>query len=81
MLTACTTIARTAVNTPLIRRAPRAGTLPGPATTTADDASAPETAGPAWANHVMNNGSCSAPACQVRPVRAHHRRNNAIECA
>jgi integrase/recombinase XerD len=22
-----------------------------------------------------------APACQVRPVRAHQRRNNAIECA
>ena len=37
VLTACTTIARTAVNTPLIRRAPRAGTLPGPADTTTDD--------------------------------------------
>jgi hypothetical protein len=29
----------------------------------------------------MNNGSCAAPACQVRPVRAHQRKNNAIEWA
>jgi hypothetical protein len=29
----------------------------------------------------MNSANCSAPACHVRPVRAHHRRNNAIECA
>jgi hypothetical protein len=84
VLTACTTIARTAVTTPLIRRAPRAEALPGPATTTTTTvvaASAPETIGPAWANQVMNNASCSAPACQVRPVLAHQRRNNAIECA
>ena len=45
--TACTTIARTAVNTPLTRLAPRAGTLPGPASTTEAPAPAPEADGPA----------------------------------
>src|SRR5450759_2163550 len=29
----------------------------------------------------MNSASCSATSCQLRPVRAHHRRNNAIEFA
>src|SRR5664279_4127121 len=29
----------------------------------------------------MNSANCSAPACQLRPVRAHQRRNNAIEFA
>ena len=63
---------------------------PGPAgrdttrpgrTTTDDCVRSRETAGPAWANHVVNSGNCSTPASQVRPVRLHHRRNNAIECA
>ena len=41
---------------------------PGPASTTPDeDAPAPEAAGPACASQVMNNPSCPAPACQVRP--------------
>ena len=38
----------------------------------------PDAAGPACASHVMNSPSCSAPACQSFPVRAHHRRNSAI---
>ena len=38
-------------------------------------------AGPACCSQPMNSGSCSAPACQLRPVRAHQRRNTAIECA
>ncbi len=29
----------------------------------------------------MNNPRCSTPACQVRPVRPHQRKNNAIEYA
>ena len=29
----------------------------------------------------MNSPICSTPDCQVRPDRAHHRRNNAIEYA
>ena len=73
---------RTAVNTPLIRDGDRAGATPGPANTTPPPAaSAPEASGPAWANHVMNKATCSTPACQDRPVRAHQRRNNAIACA
>ncbi|WP_025433922.1 hypothetical protein [Rhodococcus opacus] len=27
---------------------------------------------------MMNNPSAGTPSCQCRPVRAHHRRNNAI---
>ena len=38
----------------------------------------PDTFGPACASHVMNSPSCAAPACQSRPVREHHRKNNAI---
>jgi predicted metal-binding membrane protein len=78
-VTACTIIPRTAVRTALTRRADLAGTAPGPASTTAPgSASMPDAAGPACASHVMNSPSCSAPACQSFPVRAHHRRNSAI---
>ncbi len=78
--TACTTIPRTAVSTALILRADRAGLLPGPVSTipASPPAPIPEAAGSACRSQVMNNPSCSAPACQLRPVRAHHRRNNAI---
>ena len=62
--TACTTIPRTAVSTPLIRDADRAGAAPGPASNTPGrppPASAPEAGGPAWASHVMNEANCSTP--------------------
>ena len=74
---------RTAVNTALIRDGDRAGAAPGPANTTDPARAAPalEASGPAWASHVMNSPNRSTPACQDRPVRAHHRRNNAIACA
>ncbi len=55
---------------------------PGPASTIPSAvALTPETAGPACASQVMNNPSWPAPACQVRSVRAHQRKNNAIEYA
>ena len=77
-----TTIPRTAASTTLIRRAPRAGVPPGPESTSPPDpAPAPDACGPACPSHVMNNPSCSTPACQLRPVRAHQRKNNAIEHA
>jgi len=78
--TARTTIPRTAVSTALIRPAPRAGAMPGPASTIAEP-SPPDAPGPACASHTMNSPSCSIPACQSRPVRAHQRKNNAIEHA
>ena len=84
METACTTIPRTAVSTPLIRDADRAGAAPGPASSTPGPAPSPSAAeadGPAWASHVMNEANCSTPACQDRPVLAHQRRNSAIACA
>jgi hypothetical protein len=37
--------------------------------------------GPACSSPVMNDPSCPAPFGHDRPVRAHHRRNNAIEYA
>jgi hypothetical protein len=82
--TACTTIPRTAVSTPLIRDADRAGAAPGPASSipeTDAPASAPDADGPAWASHVMNEANCSTPAGQDRLVCAHQRRNSAIACA
>ena len=54
--TACTTMPRTARSTPLIRDGQRAGTAPGPVSTTAEPPSAASTAeavGPAWASHTM----------------------------
>jgi hypothetical protein len=66
-------------STALIRRAPRAGGVADPDSTT--PAAPPDTSGPACAGHVMDNPICSMPACQVRPVRAHQRRNNAIKHA
>ena len=55
---------RTAVSTPLIRDGQRAGAAPGPASTTAEPASAasaPEAAGPAWASHTMNSAELLDP--------------------
>ena len=79
--TACTTMPRTAASTALIRRADRAEAPLAPPAPRAGRASMPDTAGPACASQVMNSPSCPTPACQVRPDRAHQRRNNAIEPA
>jgi hypothetical protein len=40
--------------------------------------SVPDTSGPACSSQVMNSPSCPIPACQSRPVRAHHRKNSAM---
>ena len=70
---------RTAASTALTRRADRAGRIPGPASSAAPgSAPMPDAAGPACTSQVMNNPSCPTPACQSRPVRAHHRKNNAM---
>jgi hypothetical protein len=70
---------RTAASTALTRRAERTAGDPGPASTAAPaGASTPDTARPACASQVMNKPSCPAPASQLRPDRAHQRRNSAI---
>ena len=76
--TACTIMPRTAASTALIRRAERTTGVPGPASTAAPaSASAPDTTRPACASQVTNGPSCPAPASQLRPDRAHQRRNSA----
>ena len=79
--TACVAIPRTAASTPFTRRAPRAGEFHGPASTSPAPSASPSrllACGPACRSQVMNNPRCSIPACQDRPVRPHHRKNNAI---
>ena len=60
---------------------PRTARRPAPGPRSTTPPTSPGAAGSACASHVMNSPTCSTPDCQVRPDRAHHRRNSAIEYA
>jgi hypothetical protein len=72
---------RTALNTPLIRLAPRTAGRPGPVSTSpalTASASTPLVSGPAWRSQIMNSPRWPTPACQWQPLRQHQRKYNAM---